>query len=110
MVDTVTIDLEDVFKNRDYNKTFQLKDGSTPIDITNYWFRFLARLPESGTNAVDKLCVTATAASGLFSVMLDTSDTNLSENRVYAYQIQGTTDAGEKYVYVTGEFLLNKTY
>jgi hypothetical protein len=110
MVDTVQIDLDDFFEDRDYNKTFQLTDAGTPVNITSYAFKFLARLPESGTNAVSKLMSITTAASGLFSVALDTSDTNLSTGRVYAYQVQGTTAAGEQYVYVTGEFEVKKTY
>jgi hypothetical protein len=110
MVDTVQIDLDDFFEDKDYNKTYQLTDGGTPVDITSYAFRFRARLPESNANAVDKLMSITTAASGLFSVALDSSDTNLSTGRTYAYQIQGTTAAGEQYVYVTGEFEVKKTY
>lgn len=108
---TDTIVLNDFYEDQDYNKTFQLNDSAgTPINITGYSFAFKARLPEAGTNAISKAMTLTTPASGLFSLALDSSDTNLLSGRVYSYQIQGSTGAGEKGVYVVGEFEVKKTF
>jgi hypothetical protein len=110
MVDTKTIVLTDVFRNSDYNHTFQHLDGTTPINITDYDFEFHARAPGSSTNAVDKVMSNLTAASGLFALTLDPSDTALLTGPMYVYQITGTTDTGEEYVFVEGEFEVKTTY
>lgn len=109
---TSTITLTDFFNGMDYVKTFSLTDSvGNPVDITGYSFKFRARLPESTTNAIDKvMSLSASPSTGIFSLNLSPSDTTLTIGRTYAYQVQGTTNTGVKRVYVVGEFEVQKTF
>jgi len=111
MVDTQTVNLSDFFVGQDYNRTYQLLDGTTPVDITGYTWEFLVRAPGGTSNLITKAMSITTAASGLFAVNMDPTDTDdISENRTYVYQVQGTTSIGEENVYVEGEFEAKTTY
>lgn len=108
MVDVRSINLDDFYVGKDYNATFQLLDGTTPVDITGYTnIKISAKQRGTTTLVLDDVALTiSVAASGKFTLNLSTTQTGaFTAGTVYEYQIVATSLAGEQEMYVTGAII-----
>jgi hypothetical protein len=109
MVDVQQINLEDVYVGKDYNKTFQLLDDGTAVDITSYTnLLFTCRKRGTSSNVLDDITMNKVApyTDGKFSLNLSSSNTSsLTAGYTYDFQIVMTDANAETEVYVTGSFV-----
>ena len=95
-------------QNADFRRSFQIKEDSVILDITNY--SFSGRLKENFHHAghVDFTTQIENAAQGTFSISLTDVETADMDPGTWVFDIVMTTDAGVKTRLIQGNAFLKQ--
>jgi hypothetical protein len=71
--------------------TFTITDGTSPINITGYTFRFMLRTAPDAVSAISFSCVVTNGSSGIMTATLSAGNaTNLVKDTAYYYDVEMT--------------------
>ena len=83
-------------KHSDFKRTFEVKEDSVILDITNYTFEGSLRENYTESTSVDFVTAITDAGAGLFTISLTDTVTAGMDPGTWVYDIRMTNPAGEK--------------
>ena len=82
---------------------FTISDGTTPINITGYTFKFMLRTAPDAATAISFTCVVTSGTAGIMTATLSAADSaNLVKDTAYYYDVQMTDTSGNVTTFISG--------
>lgn len=90
----------------DFSRQFQLKDGASATDLTNYTFTGKVKSHHTATTALTLHTTVTDASNGRFHIHMSDAQVNTLKPGTYVYDLIATDGSGNKNTLIRGYFEL----